>query len=492
MKKNMKYVAALLLMLSIVGCAAEEQTKDPTVTDAAQGDTDVVIAETEAPDYIDLLPDDVYFEGENLHIGYVAVPDYTTMNECAFTLDEAQGDIINEAIYKRNLQTSEKLGVSITAEQMCNSWADMQKTLEKLVQSGDCPYDTVVGPIHWLFRSSLSETVIDMAELESIDFTHEWWDTDVIYTMYSLGTDHIYFASGDINYHDDYAQGCLLFNKKLCDTYDLEYPYQMVLDGTWTYDKMKEYCMSFGTDLNGDSKMDENDLFGYMSTGGALNVVLSSAGENIITVNDDLSVEFNRSDRLFSVVNAYFSDFKNREVFCIMERELGYEIGNTVFPSGHALFSGNGLVMTIVQCRASMEDDFGVLPHPKFDDTQERYYSNLNTVYGTGYSIPITNNDAERTGWILDVMGYYSQNTLYPAVIETNIKGKAMRDEESSVMLDIIFDSKFYELGAWGTKIYDNIIELVLSGENTYSSMLERTNKTTQREFADLPDVYGK
>lgn len=87
-------------------------------------------------------------------------------------------------------------------------------------------------------------------------------------------------------------------------------------------------------------------------------------------------------------------------------------------------------------------------------------------------------------------MGYYSQDTLYPAVIEKNIKTKAMRDEESIAMLDILFDSKFYELGGWGTKIYENIGNLVMKGENTYSSTLEKTEKTTQNEFKELPNAY--
>ena len=148
------------------------------------------------------------------------------------------------------------------------------------------------------------------------------------------------------------------------------------------------------------------------------------------------------------------------------------------------------MVHLIAAYRVSMEDDFGILPHPKFDESQKNYYSMLNQVYATAYSIPITNENPERTGWILDVMGYYSQDTLYPAVIEKNIKTKAMRDEESIAMLDILFDSKFYELGGWGTKIYENIGNLVMKGENTYSSTLEKTEKTTQNEFKELPNAY--
>ena len=149
--RNFAVLFAALLLGATVGCGSATETNLPTETTDIPAVSETV-TETEAPSYIDLLPEDVYFEGETLHIGYVSVPEYTTMNECAFTLEEAQGDIINEAIYQRNLLTSEKLGVMITAEQMCKSWADMQTALARLVKSGDCPYDTVIGPVVWQFR----------------------------------------------------------------------------------------------------------------------------------------------------------------------------------------------------------------------------------------------------------------------------------------------------------------------------------------------------
>ena len=77
-----------------------------------------------------------------------------------------------------------------------------------------------------------------------------------------------------------------------------------------------------------------------------------------------------------------------------------------------------------------------------------------------------------------------------PAVIEKNIKTKSIRDEESVAMLDIIFSSKFYELGGLGTTIYDRVCGLVRKDDNSYSSTLEKCEKTTQKEFADLSNVY--
>jgi hypothetical protein len=151
---------------------------------------------------------------------------------------------------------------------------------------------------------------------------------------------------------------------------------------------------------------------------------------------------------------------------------------------------GDGLVGSINKYRQNMTDDFGVLPFPKYDDTQKKYYCLFNTAWGTTYAIPITNTDTERTGYILDVMGYFSTDTINTAVIEKNVLTKATRDDESAEMLKIIFDSKFFELGQWGSSVYGAVCGQVSTGKNTYASELEKVRTKTETEFAAVKEYY--
>ena len=59
------------------------------------------------------VPTADYFGGDEFVIGWSQQFD---INEVAHTLEEAEGDTINEAIYQRNLMTEEKLGIQISAE----------------------------------------------------------------------------------------------------------------------------------------------------------------------------------------------------------------------------------------------------------------------------------------------------------------------------------------------------------------------------------------
>lgn len=481
-KRCFSMLLTVALTLTFAGCAAE---KSPNDNDGVtSGETGISVESS----YIDSIPKEVYYNGADFTIGWSTPYE---LNECVYSLEEAASDIVNESVYERNRRTEEKLGITITGNQLCDSWEKIMTTLQTQITAGDCPYDAVCASGVWMFRSSLNSLIYDMSEIQSVDFNHDWWDTEAI-GMYSMGSDNIYFASGMINYVDDYSQSCILFNKVLCSDYGVEYPYQLVLDGKWTFDKLYEYILKLGVDLDGNGKYDENDIYGYYGNGGILNTMIAASGENIVLVDDsDGSVSLNGGERLSNVVRSVFDNLLgDNSAVCIAERKLGYEVGNQMFPRGHVLFAGNMMVGMISEYRLTMEDDFGVIPHPKYDEAQQSYSSLYNYVYGTAYAIPITNDDTERIGWILDTMGYYSTDTIYEAVIEKNIITKSTRDEESVDMLKLIFDTKLYELGGWSSTIYENICNMVYSGVNTYSSVIEKCGDATESEFSEIAGVY--
>ena len=57
-------------------------------------------------------------------------------------------------------------------------------------------------------------------------------------------------------------------------------------------------------------------------------------------------------------------------------------------------------------------------------------------------------------------------------------------------MLDIIFHSKFYELGQWGSFVYDELMGMCKTGTNKYASKSATIQKRTQKEFGAIADYY--
>ena len=92
-------------------------------------------------------------------------------------------------------------------------------------------------------------------------------------------------------------------------------------------------------------------------------------------------------------------------------------------------------------------------------DDQERYYS-LPAVLCNVISIPVT-ADSDMAGLILEALCVESVGSVKPAFYDTLLNGKIVRDDDSKEMLDIIFDSKVYDIG-----LYANIMNFKVTFEN--------------------------
>ncbi|MBQ3126277.1 MAG: hypothetical protein IJC15_04335, partial [Clostridia bacterium] len=96
---------------------------------------------------------------------------------------------------------------------------------------------------------------------------------------------------------------------------------------------------------------------------------------------------------------------------------------------------------------ANMESEYGIVPNPKFDETQENYY-HCPDIHTSMVTIPSANatEDLERLGILLEALAYESHKTTYPAYYETIIKLRRAVVPELGEMMDIIKDSINYEL----------------------------------------------
>ena len=91
-----------------------------------------------------------------------------------------------------------------------------------------------------------------------------------------------------------------------------------------------------------------------------------------------------------------------------------------------------------------MKDDYGILPYPKFDENQDKYYSNSMDNYSL-LSVPKTVTDLEFVGTITEALTRESHYSVVPAYYDVALTSKYARDEQSVAMLDIIMDGRQYD-----------------------------------------------
>jgi hypothetical protein len=238
----------------------------------------------------------------------------------------------------------------------------------------------------------------------------------------------------------------LYFNKNLLDVANLEYPYQLVLDGKWTVDVWQKYLTALTRDLNGDGVIepgvDQTSYWGwgyeqypafFMGLGGDAVLKDEKTGKPVLNIYNE------RTTKLVA---------KMKEIIamdgCDIEWST-YGVFNTAFNSGLLGFVHANLNAAAGDGFRAMEDDFGFVPYPKLDETQESYCCRVQNTTCLTY-IPITNKDLEFTGACLEVFASISYNTTVPTFFDVVLTVKAARDTESEKMVPVIRESaSFYD-----------------------------------------------
>lgn len=475
-----------LLISSLASCGETADT--PETTPLTEPDT--VVESATDTDTTRVLPDlpEQDFEGytfRGLVRGHVSSHWYTR----DFYADEMNGETINDAVFTRNATLGERYNFEV--EQLDGVSLGMESYVRKTVQAGEDAMDIVVG------TSGLASLVtegylVDLTEVPYIDLEKPWYDQNA---NESLSISHKLFTTvSDLTVMDKDATWCILFNKPITADLGLGDFYEMVQEGSWTMDVMLSAMEAASIDLNGDGTMGAEDQWG--NTGEHFNVMgfMVGAGahcfdkdENDLPVVDVLSERYIAAYEKAHLLN----DSPN---LCMHAGRFNndWNLIDAAFTEGRALFTFVG--MNRVTLFREMEMDFGILPAPKYDEAQERYYDVVSSANATFVSIPKSVSDLSRTGFITEAMAAESLYTLTPAYYDITLKTKMARDEESAAMLDIIFDSRVFELGnfyGWGG-IYDIPGAQSFAGKTEIVSAVEGKIASTETAMQKTIDAVLK
>jgi hypothetical protein len=162
-------------------------------------------------------------------------------------------------------------------------------------------------------------------------------------------------------------------------------------------------------------------------------------------------------------------------------------VGN-VFTEGHAMFADAG--MGQAQNYRGMDDDFGILPFPKFE--YEDDYATVVNGYAHIFVIPNTVQDEFRTGAIIEALCAIGSRDVVPVFYEQSLKTKFTRDNESEAMIDIIRDSITYDIGyAVGGQFGYIGQKLARSETHDFSSMYASAESAELVKLRTFNEAYG-
>ncbi|PKM63340.1 MAG: hypothetical protein CVU97_00780 [Firmicutes bacterium HGW-Firmicutes-21] len=459
MRKYIKILSLLMALLiissfTLVGC---EEKPSESISKDASSVTGALVPHLGNADY----------SGKTLRVLCTLKGDVYGDVQIAPT--ETNAEPVNDAFFARNNKLEEEYGFTIKAV-YTEDWQSFIDKVRNDLLADSADYDVISSGLYLLAPLVVNGELIDLHSIENshLSLNENWWDTASNKDM-SIGN-KLFFTTGDIFILDDENTVVTYFNKDLINDYNLESPYDLVYNGTWTIDRMYEMMKTVAQE-DGDGVMNVtgNDVWGLV--GGAFEAYKYILGSNCPQVykdDNDLPVLGMTDERSVNAFIKVYEMFNDRSCVAYIEQYYRWDDpdANTVvdnFYSGNALFYASFMFAVNSSKMRETRVNYGIVPQPKYDENQENYTSTINPY--RFYCVSITNapHDLDFITFALEAMAYTSKIMVTPEYYQRTLQLKRFDDSESPEMLDIIFSNRIVDLSVvfnWGGCIqwYNNML----------------------------------
>ena len=496
---NLRRACAWLLTLCaaipvLASCGGDAGTT--TVTDSVDGAATEATVDTEPLDALDarkLVDDEL---GEYDFGGYEFRIVISDNKDDTIWVESQTGDVIDDAVFERNAAVEDRFNckIGIAAN---GPYYDLSPLIVKSVTAGDDAYDLLSYHVVQLGLLSISDYFLNWYEIPNVDFSKPWWSDSTVEDLTYNGV--CVTAIGDLALSALSAAYCVFYNKKLGQDYDFPDLYEVVNNGQWTIDKIVELTKDIYQDLNGNGTVDtQEDLFGYLSDAKSnLNAYLWSFDNPVFSKNGDVMEYTYKTEKVSQIVTklcdvfSLYDGIKFDATYVNLEGQTAHAYGRDMFAQGRAVLTNGYISMSLTHFR-ELEDEFGILPYPKWDEAQEDYIT-MSDGHHEAMAVPRTVQNLEAVGTITEALCAESYKTVVPAYYDVALKVKSTRDEQSIAMMDRIVDARVFDFGyvydAWlGASFI--LQDLVGNNKNNFESAYAKKEKAITKHYNEVIEYF--
>lgn len=415
---------------------------------------------------------------------------------------------LNEALENRNQLVEERFGVKI-AEERVSSVDELVTLVRNETMAPTGAFDVATPYIPNAAMLAAEGSLYEFSDLKYIDLTKPCWDQNGVKSLSICGK--TYFATGDMNLIAFACTHALVFNKDLVKQFGLESPYTVVEEKRWTIDKLREMAGSITADIDGEPGMSCKDRYGFLVNQNYVTSMFIGAGQQLVAKDNEdvpyISLLQNTTtaatifSKIYDLVNdptitgkidatsdSYYSSAVANGLSC-------WDAATQSIANKLALFRSMAIIDVIDL--GEYDCNFGILPTPMLDPSQDNYRSFVSTIYATAFCVPSSHPDPDKASTIVQALCEASTDTTKHAYYDIILKGRKIQDDESEGMLDIIFNNRVYDLGViygWGgTSQYDtnsignfmNTIAFSGGQSMTFASTLESISGKIQSDLEE-------
>ncbi|MCI9449683.1 MAG: hypothetical protein HFE30_05455 [Clostridiales bacterium] len=394
------------------------------------------------------------------------------------TEEAITGNLTSDALYRRNMEIEDKFNVKMTSVLATGEGytdgapsleiADKVKT-DTMARTGE--YDIIICNIMIGGTNMLIDgTIRPVDDLPALNFSKSWWLNDLEEQL-SIG-ERLYYLTGKVvtgHYSDPAA---IIYSKDMAAKYNIGDIYSYVNDGTWTIDKMQEIASVVPTG---------NDTYRYYAQGG-IDLLM---GGGITLSGRDADGKPTLPNQLDNNTVSYMekiASFLNDKTQNIHNDNVIILGSGSTYTAEDAWDDGKFLFWLDNMGRAAdvleRETEFGILPIPKKDETQENYISYCKADRTAAIFISKSAKDTEMSAYLIEAMAALSEKHLEPAYYDKLLKGRSADGIDERRMLDLIYTTKKYDLAdiyKWGeiAKTIDGMLASNIEGlASTYRASI--------------------
>ena len=498
MEDNMKRIIALLLSLlmifstvafTLTSCGEEEEKDKDTETKADVSDYSEdgdIFAERAA------ISDDLGeydFGGRKFRIASHRTDEYFIKEE-----NRNKGDLIADAKYNRNKSVEDRFNLEIEVAYQA-IYYDVQSWVEKNVLSGADEFDLFCSHSASAGTTVLKNIFLNWYDIPNIDFSKPWWAA-------SCATDLTYdgkciLAVSDFNYTATSGAACLVFNKNLANSYDMGDLYDVVLKGDWTFDYFYNLVKDIYIDSDGSGDRSDGDFYGFAqsySYGCGINPWIWAFDNPTVAKDADGIPQIAvKTDKINNIVKTLYDMCFNTQGVHYVHNNDDRQ-GMDLFLAKQCIFSDASIGSPTGEGLRNFEDEYGLLPLPKWDENQQGYYT-MSPGEHTVLAVPKTVKDTEFVGTVVEALSAESYKQVTPTLYEIALKTRYLRDNESKEILDMFIDGRMYEFGY----LYDGFqgFAFMISGmfgqdNNNFESYYAKKYKSARLHFKKIIKVFDK
>ena len=511
MKNYARIIAMLCAMVMLLGCfVACANTQDPTeTTEAAQTQTP---AEQEGEETVDLNLDKDGFWKDDLpeELDYneiVSILYWSDAERKEFVIeeDEADGDMVKDAIYNRNLAAEERLGITFEWVGQDGDSGDRAKFTNYVQNcySGGTYYD-IIATYSRTAGMLLTEGLLqDLNGIEDnyINTAQPWWPKTMLETC-SIA-DSLFFVSGDISTNVLHFMYAVYYNMDMLKNFQIEDPIPLVDSKEWTIDKLIELSSSLYLDVDQDGAQSDNDQYGFCSTYFHLDAFYTGSDMRLVVAGTDDYLKI--SDDFFGqktvdLVDKLGSWFKTGDTY--VNNNGGSKSYSVTFEEGLCAFRLDRVYIADNEYHngalRNVDWEYGILPVPLYDLNQSEYITVVGNPF-TLWCVMQNAKDPSMSTAVIECLASEGYRKTSPALFENNMKYRYTPDNagkgDGARMFDIVRESITFDLGRIFSDILGFMSEMpsnTAATSTSWSSVQAKYKTTLKRGIADLNKSLDK